>query len=112
MEYCVFNDELNTLTGYVRVKNLCYHKKVFARITANGWQTSHDEMARYVPSISNDHDDSSTDHFEFNYNLSLCDKAEEDLKEIQFAVCFVTDTGQEHWDNNNDENYVHICSQA
>ena len=86
--------------GTIKVKNICFDKKVFARCTFDSWSTSLDIEAKYVqpPGDSSGH---SVDTFSFELDIPV---DFDSTKKIQFCVCFQTPTG-EHWDSNNGENY-------
>ena len=95
-----------SIVGTIKVKNLAFHKTVFARFTSDNWATCHDVNAYYVNNgLANGQGmvlTSQIDTFSFTYDLSAeftkCDN-------IQFAVCFRCE-GQEFWDNNIRKNYV------
>lgn len=84
-----------TLYGTVSVANLTYHKHVFVRYTANGWQSHVDWPASYVPGSLAD----GVDKFEFE--LSVADAP----LRCELAVCFETEDGRRFWDNNGGANY-------
>ncbi|KAH7978320.1 hypothetical protein HPB49_005190 [Dermacentor silvarum] len=84
-----------TLHGTVSVANLTYHKHVFVRYTANGWQSHVDWPASYVPGSLAD----GVDQFEFA--LSVADAP----LRCELAVCFETEDGRRFWDNNGGANY-------
>lgn len=84
-----------TLYGTVSVANVTYHKHVFVRYTANGWQSHVDWPASYVPGSLAD----GVDQFEFEISVAdaplLC----------ELAVCFEAEDGRRFWDNNGGANY-------
>lgn len=87
--------------GTVRVHNACYDKCVFARITEDEWQTSHDIQAWH----SMNYPDNNTDTFTFEIRLGKYPDPSQAPKEIYFAVCLQTKSG-EFWDNNAGWNYI------
>jgi protein phosphatase 1 regulatory subunit 3A/B/C/D/E len=87
------------LKGTVRVKNLCYHKKVAIRVTYNDWRSFTDIPATYV----NSPDGGLTDCFAFQVFLTL-DLLED--QRLQFAIQYKTDQDEEFWDNSFGKNYV------
>lgn len=102
-----------SVIGTIKVKNLTFHKTVFARFTCDNWATSYDVNAYYVNNglaygqgmVMT----SLIDTFSFTYDLPVeftkCDN-------IQFAICFRCE-GQEFWDNNEKKNYViHSANSA
>lgn len=86
--------------GTIKVKNVCYDKRVFVRCTFDSWKTSQDIEAKYVQPFGGNmvH---NYDTFSFEYDI---DSQTDNSQIIQFAVCFETPTGQ-HWDNNSGDNY-------
>ncbi|KAH3802980.1 protein phosphatase 1 regulatory subunit 3B-like [Dreissena polymorpha] len=85
--------------GTIKVKNICFDKKVFIRLTTNSWKSSHDIQAKYVQPFGNLVHNFDTFSFEFDID------SQADTKHvIQFAVCFVADDNQ-FWDNNSGTNY-------
>ncbi|UYV60843.1 PPP1R3B [Cordylochernes scorpioides] len=92
------------LAGTVKVKNLCFHKEVFIRLTCNQWKSSTDVSATFA-STGQDNMPNLFDTFSFEYKIPP-----EALKSklIEFCVCFKTNN-QEFWDNKNGENFkVHL----
>lgn len=86
--------------GTIKVKNICFEKRVFVRCTFDSWKTSQDVEAKYVqPFGGNMVHNFDTFSFEFDIDSQI-----ENTQIIQFAVCFETPTGQ-NWDSNNGENY-------
>lgn len=93
------------LIGLIKVKNLAFHKTVFARITSDNWKTFRNIEAHYVKNVSYFSAGASPtrqvmDTFSFEYDLSnMCDGYT-----VQFAICFRCQ-GSEFWDNNSQRNY-------
>ncbi|KAL4231599.1 Protein phosphatase 1 regulatory subunit 3B [Mactra antiquata] len=86
--------------GTIKVKNICFDKRVFVRSTFDSWKTSQDIEAKFVqPFGGNLVHNFDTFSFEFNID-SQCDTN----NKVMFCVCFETPSGQ-YWDNNNSNNY-------
>ncbi|XP_005095651.1 glycogen-binding subunit 76A [Aplysia californica] len=90
-----------TITGFVRVANIAFHKSVRVRYTHNDWATFHDIAASYVQNSC----DGPTDRFSFSivappFFVPGC--------RLQFAVSFNAG-GMEYWDNNEGRNYMFEC---
>lgn len=112
LENVILRNEECTLSGTIKVKNLCFRKEVFVRITEDGWATHRDEEAHYVPGSPGQGASSSTalDTFSFCFQIP-CD--DERRRRLEFAVCFrEVDSGQEHWDNNGGANFVILSQKA
>lgn len=90
-----------TITGFVRVANIGFHKSVRIRYTANRWATFHDISASYVQNSC----DGPTDRFSFSIvapdTLGVHSK-------LEFAVSYIVNDST-YWDNNSGENYVFEC---
>lgn len=86
--------------GTIKVKNICFDKKVFARCTYDSWETSQDVEAKYVqpPGDNSGH---SMDTFSFDFDIPTNFDMD---KKIQFCICYQTPSG-EFWDSNNGANY-------
>lgn len=111
------------MSGTIKVKNICFHKKVFLRCTFDSWKTFSDIHATYLPikfynttiSASGEflqmdkHATSHVDTFKFEFQLphSLPDDFEQtnSNKNVEFCVCFTDQNGCERWDNNYGKNY-------
>jgi len=93
LERCATRDR--TVTGIILVQNLEFHKYVGVRYTVDGWKTSDEVEACYVPN-SNDGD---TDRFSFTLSLP------KSYKELEFAVRYKAGNLTEYWDNNFNRNY-------
>lgn len=127
MDDFIFDYENKLIKCVVKVKNLSYNKRVFARITFNNWKKYHDLEAIYVKSdplnISQKNllnQTYSNDYFAFciiipekNNTILLNENPkqtpiEECTLRIEFALCF-EQNGLPHWDNNSGENYKFQC---
>lgn len=90
-----------TITGFVRVANIGFHKAVRIRYTVNGWESFYDIAASYVQNSC----DGPTDRFSFSIvapgSFTIGSK-------MEFAISYsVNDT--QYWDNNGGLNYVFVC---
>ncbi|XP_064611077.1 glycogen-binding subunit 76A-like [Liolophura sinensis] len=90
-----------TITGFVRVANIGFHKAVRIRYTVNGWESFYDIAASYVQNSC----DGPTDRFSFSIvapaNFTVGSK-------MEFAISYsVNDT--QYWDSNGGQNYVFVC---
>jgi len=92
LERCATRDR--TLTGIILVKNIEFEKHVSVRYTVDGWKTTDDVEAYYVPNSN----DGETDRFSFTLSLP------KSYKEMEFAIRFKTNSS-EFWDNNFNRNY-------
>ena len=90
-----------TITGFVRVANIAFHKSVRVRYTDNGWATFHDIAASYVQNSC----DGPTDRFSFSL---VAPAYFVPGHRLEFAVSFNAE-GTEYWDNNGGQNYVFEC---
>lgn len=90
-----------TITGFVRVANITYHKSVRVRYTDNAWATFHDIAASYVQSSC----DGPTDRFSFSL---VAPAYFVPGHRLEFAISYNAE-GTEYWDNNGGENYVFEC---
>lgn len=86
--------------GTIKVKNISFDKKVFARCTFDSWETSRDIEAKYVqpPGDNSGH---SVDTFSFDFDIPTNFDMD---KKIQFCICYRTPS-EEFWDSNNGDNY-------
>lgn len=86
--------------GTIKVKNICYDKRVLVRCTFDSWNTSQDIECKYVQPFGGN----MVNHYDtFSFEFDI-DSQTDNSQVIQFAVCFETPATQ-HWDNNNGENY-------
>ncbi|KAK3760040.1 hypothetical protein RRG08_064711 [Elysia crispata] len=90
-----------TITGFVRVANISFHKSVRVRYTDNGWATFHDIAASYVQNSC----DGPTDRFSFSL---VAPAYFVPGHRLEFAVSYNAE-GAEYWDNNSGQNYIFEC---
>jgi hypothetical protein len=128
----IYDYENKIIKCIVRVKNICYEKRVYARITFNNWKTSYDLTAFYINSetIQTTRSHSQTfDYFGFciiipersslssdnnnNSNMQparVSSSLEDCIYRIEFALCFEEKQSKTcHWDSNGGENYKFQC---
>ncbi|CAH8542273.1 unnamed protein product [Schistosoma intercalatum] len=102
------------LKGTIKIKNICYDKLVYIRLTKDNWKTFIDYPAVYSSQLS-----SSTwsntkryDTFIFNILIESDQQSFNPNDKIEFAICFIAFNNNhnndktEYWDNNNNENYI------
>ncbi len=103
----------------IKVRNLSYKKRVFARISFNNWKSFYDLDAIYIRSDM--HKTNPNQHDYFGFCILIPEKAsstssseaqtkpiEDCTLRIEFAICYKQDA-VEHWDNNSGENYKFQC---
>ncbi|XP_018645403.1 protein phosphatase 1 binding protein, putative [Schistosoma mansoni] len=104
------------LKGTIKIKNICYEKLVFLRLTKNNWKTFNDYQAVYNSQLSLYNTWSNIkryDTFIFNIHIESDQKYFDPNDKIEFAICFTAlnhdhnhNNKIEYWDNNNHENYI------
>ncbi|CAG5115164.1 unnamed protein product [Candidula unifasciata] len=99
LENAIINDL--TITGFVRVANIAFHKAVRIRYTHNGWSSFYDIAASYVQNSC----DGPTDRFSFSI---VAPPYFGPGSRLEFAVCYIAE-GVEYWDNNEGRNYIFEC---
>lgn len=103
LERCLVDDHDRTVTGLIRVANLCFNKVVMVRYSLNNWVTFNDIAASYVLNSN----DGQTDKFAFTINLPMSMTVGDHL---EFALKFAAlDLGSSFWDNNFGDNYHIVC---
>ncbi|RUS89406.1 hypothetical protein EGW08_002843 [Elysia chlorotica] len=90
-----------TITGFVRVANISFHKSVRVRYSDNAWTTFHDIAASYVQNSC----DGPTDRFSFSL---VAPAYFVPGHRLEFAVSYNAG-GVEYWDSNGGVNYVFEC---
>ncbi|BFZ19760.1 hypothetical protein BsWGS_22799 [Bradybaena similaris] len=90
-----------TITGFVRVANIAFHKSVRIRYTHNGWSSFYDIAGSYVHNSC----DGPTDRFSFSI---VAPPYFGPGSRLEFAVNYIAE-GMEYWDNNDGRNYVFEC---
>lgn len=103
LEKCLVDDHDRTVTGTIRVADVCFNKAVTVRYTMNNWVMFNDIAASYVLNSN----DSGTDKFAFSITMPMSMTVG---NRLEFALKFAAlDLGQTYWDNNFSENYQIIC---
>ncbi|XP_013391609.1 protein phosphatase 1 regulatory subunit 3B [Lingula anatina] len=88
--------------GTVKVKNVSFEKKVFARFTHDSWGKYDDIPAEYLPLGAGESSQySSIDTFSFEFDVPA---TFDPSKRIEFAICY-EENGIQHWDSNDGQNY-------
>ena len=82
--------------GRIYVKNIAFEKCVAVRYSFDAWQSSQEEIARYIPGASTD----NVDTFFFHIQPPKTNIERKMEFAIRYRVC-----GQEYWDNNFGDNY-------
>jgi len=85
------------LVGTIKIKNGASDKRVFVRITYDGWSSNHDVAATFAAPFG---------QFEtYSFEITVpSDISSSVADRVQFAVCLSAD-GREYWDNNGGQNY-------
>lgn len=96
LENIIVRDSL-VLVGSIKIKNSASDKRVFVRITYDGWSSNHDVAASFAAPFGQFETYSFEITVPSDINSSIADR-------IQFAVCLCAD-GHEYWDNNGGHNY-------
>jgi len=86
--------------GTIKVKNICFDKRVFLRLTKDNWCSSQDIEAKYVQPFGGNlvH---NFDTFSFEFDI---DPQKDANRPLLFAVCYEAGSSQ-FWDNNSGANY-------
>ncbi|XP_076139436.1 protein phosphatase 1 regulatory subunit 3B [Alosa pseudoharengus] len=96
LEHCTLQER--ALAGTVKVKNLAFEKSVKLRITYDTWKSHVDVPCQYVKAT---YTDENRDTFAFEVSLSSDLRPHE---RIEFAVLY-EESGVQHWDSNEGQNY-------
>ncbi|MEE6513638.1 hypothetical protein FKM82_021380 [Ascaphus truei] len=91
----------SAVVGTVRVRNIGYEKSVTLRASFDGWRTHCDLPCSY---LRDPQGGGQTDAFSFRLVVPA------GTERAQFCVCFRCE-GQDHWDNNEGQNYT-LCKEA
>ncbi|XP_060520814.1 glycogen-binding subunit 76A [Cylas formicarius] len=94
---------LFSIRGFVRVRNLDFHKSVHIRYTLDSWKTFADVQATYVSN--------SCDGFSDKFSFIVYAHTLKVGQRLEFACRFQC-RGCQYWDNNNGRNYVFQCLPA
>ncbi|GMT06310.1 hypothetical protein PENTCL1PPCAC_28484 [Pristionchus entomophagus] len=83
--------------NHLQVANIAFEKRIFIRMSTNGWQSYLDRPAVFQQSSNKVHDT-------FTFDVEIPRDTSADSR-IEFCVCYVAG-GVEHWDSNDGKNYV------
>lgn len=100
LENVVVSDESPLqLVGTVRVKSDRQSTSVFLRFTFDAWNTFVDFPAKPT--------ESAGQFRTHEFSVDVPDTVRPSTPSpVQFAICFADDSGQQYWDNNDNQNYV------
>ncbi len=118
----IFDYENKLIKCVIKVKNLSYDKRIFARLTFNNWKKYNDLEAIYVKSESSKSSSVTIPHYSYDYfafciiipekSNAVTDSKHSAIEEctlrIEFALCY-EESNNTHWDNNFNENYKFQC---
>lgn len=90
-----------SLVGNVAVANISFHKTVVARFTLDYWKTTSEVTAEFNNDVRQKHADG---YDRFNFTIRLSDQANLENKTLLLCMRYNV-IGQEHWDNNENQNY-------
>ncbi|XP_037077514.1 protein phosphatase 1 regulatory subunit 3C-like isoform X2 [Pollicipes pollicipes] len=96
LEHAVYKELEDRVAGSIKVKNLHFEKQVLVRVSEDGWRTSRDVEATYVPAAGG----GAALYDRFAFTLPLPARG----SRVTFCVCFRGPAG-EFWDNNNGHNF-------
>lgn len=118
LEHIFLSVDSKYLLGQVAVKNLAYEKRVTVRYTLDSWATIVEIPCLYVPDVPPVLRAHNYDRFVFKIPLDTFfngfsgDSSTDSQEQIcQLCVKFWTPTS-EHWDNNEDNNYLFKLHKA
>uniref|UniRef100_A0A1I7Z2Z8 CBM21 domain-containing protein n=1 Tax=Steinernema glaseri TaxID=37863 RepID=A0A1I7Z2Z8_9BILA len=97
LENVMLKNDVCKMTGTIKVVNIAFEKRVFLRITDNGWKNFLDRPATFQPSSSKTYDT-------FSFDIDIPRNTKPDSK-IEFCICYVA-ASTEYWDSNDGANYV------
>ncbi|XP_068132582.1 protein phosphatase 1 regulatory subunit 3A [Hyperolius riggenbachi] len=93
-----------SMKGIIRVLNLSFEKRVYVRMSLDGWRSSYDLQAEYVPDSCNGQTD------QFFFTISLAGPYQKEGAQVHFCICYETAVGT-FWDSNSGHNYVLTCQK-
>ncbi|KAK4471554.1 hypothetical protein MN116_004971 [Schistosoma mekongi] len=99
------------LSGTIKVKNICYEKLIYLRLTKDNWHTFNDYQATYSTQLSPNTWSTPRRYDTFHFNITIHSNNQYfDINEkIEFAICFTAIYNNqriEYWDNNDHKNYI------
>lgn len=122
LEDYVYDYENKMIRCMIKVRNITFKKRVFARVSLNNWSSFHDLNAVYVKS-ENQKEKMGNQSFQncsfdfFGFCLIIPDRSVskesgEDERidtRIEFALCYEGADFESYWDNNDGQNYKFQC---
>ncbi|VDM97153.1 unnamed protein product [Thelazia callipaeda] len=111
LENVVLKNEVCRMVGTIKVKNITFEKKVFIRLTSDGWKSFLDYAARYQPSSSKFYDT-------FSFDVKLPTNGTDPNARIEFCICFEAGCSLDNsksclfWDSNGGQNYALTSQEA
>ena len=106
LENVIIRNEECILLGTVKVRNLCFRKTVFVRLTDNNWSSYQDYPATFSATAAGS---AAFDTFSFSIQIP-CD--DERRTQLAFCICFKTQDGTEFWDSRNGHNFQLLSQKA
>ena len=102
LENCVVSNSAGNLSinCIIRVLNISFEKSVTLRFTTNGWLTSNEALASYIPNSC----DGFSDKFSVTFSVSAGGYCLTPGQRLLFALKYLAN-GEEYWDNNMGLNY-------
>uniref|UniRef100_A0A6A7FS97 Protein phosphatase 1 regulatory subunit 3B-like isoform X2 n=2 Tax=Hirondellea gigas TaxID=1518452 RepID=A0A6A7FS97_9CRUS len=107
LENVIIEEKKGHVRGTVKVCNLSFHKDVLIRYTSNGWMTTEDCPATFIPSPRTSVAYDLYDRFGFEIPLPDIARADK----LEFCVRFSCD-GTEYWDNNKGRNFTVVSFRS
>ncbi|KRY23224.1 Protein phosphatase 1 regulatory subunit 3B [Trichinella patagoniensis] len=102
LENVLLRNDIQSLHGTVKVKNLAFEKEVYVRCTTDEWATFQDHPATFLCNTSG-----IFDTFLFDFEIPLDDDTRQ---RIEFCISYRV-AGQQFWDNNDNANYELISDR-
>ncbi|VDK43112.1 unnamed protein product [Anisakis simplex] len=104
LENVMLKNDICHMVGTVKVKNIAFEKRVFIRLTSDGWKSFKDSAASFQPSSSKAFDT-------FSFDMEIPSNQNEPNATIEFCVCFEVGPADDeskrsqYWDSNGGLNY-------
>ncbi|KAL1241075.1 Protein phosphatase 1 regulatory subunit 3B [Trichinella spiralis] len=102
LENVLLRNDIQSLHGTVKVKNLSFEKEVYVRCTTDEWATFQDHPATFLCNTGG-----IFDTFLFDFEIPLDDDT---IQRIEFCISYRV-AGQQFWDNNDNANYELISDR-
>lgn len=106
LERIFLAEDLRSVKGTVRVRNLHFEKWVAVRFTLDNWVTVNEVSAEYLESLN----ESQSDRFTFSIKLNELlnwprGAGQHETKTMHLCLRYRTGASDEFWDNNDGSNY-------